>query len=243
MVLGPGEADRGRVARTGRGVDRRPAGERQPEHPGHLVVGLPGGVVDGRPERHDTGREVAHQQQRRVPARHQQRDQRGGQRAVLQLVHGDVRGQVVHPVQRLAQGQRVGLGRARADQQRAGQPGPGGDRDRVHLRQRDPGRAQRAVHGGHHRLQVGPAGHLGHHAAEPGVLLDAGGHRVGQQLVAADQADPGLVAGRLDAEHQRRGHALAPVPRPVPVLLVPVLPVPVAVRSLRITRASVLDGW
>jgi hypothetical protein len=43
---------------------------------------------------------------------------------VLQLVDGDVRGQVVDAVQRLVQRQRVGLGRGEPDQQRAGEPGP-----------------------------------------------------------------------------------------------------------------------
>ena len=61
--------------------------------------------------------------------------------------------------------------------------------------------------GRHHRLEVGPAGDLGHDAAEAGVLLDAAGDRVGEQGVAADDADAGLVAGGLDAEDQGFGHA------------------------------------
>ena len=51
-------------------------------------------------------------------------------------------------------------------------------------------------------------GDLGHHAAEAGVLVDAGRDLVGQQLrraaVAADDADAGLVARGLDAEHDHR---------------------------------------
>ena len=56
-----------------------------------------------------------------------------GQRSVLELVDGDVGREVVDPVQRLAEGERVGLGGRDADQQRAGQPGPGGHRDGVDL--------------------------------------------------------------------------------------------------------------
>ena len=134
-VLGGGQAaregDRGRVAGAGLPVDRRAARERQPEQPGHLVERLAGRVVDGRAERGDAPGQVVDEQQRRVPAGDQQRDRRLGQRAVLQGVHGDVRGEVVDAVHRLLGGQRVPLGGGHADQQRAGQPGPGGHRDRV----------------------------------------------------------------------------------------------------------------
>ncbi len=125
----------------GRGVDRRAAGERQPEHPRHLVVGFAGRVVDGRAERHHLGSDVGHQQQRGMPARHQQGDRGNRQRAVLELVHRDVRGQVVDPVQRLAQRGRVGLRRGHPDQQGAGQARARCHRDRVHRGQLLPGRS------------------------------------------------------------------------------------------------------
>ena len=60
-------------------------------------------------------------QQRRVPAADQQRQARLGQRAVLELVDGDVRGEVVDAVDRLAEPERQRLGRGDADEQRAGQ--------------------------------------------------------------------------------------------------------------------------
>ena len=56
---------------------------------------------------------------------------------------------------------------------------------------------------GHHRLEVRPARHLGHDAAEPRVLVDAARDGVDEQGLAAHDADAGLVARRLDAEHQR----------------------------------------
>ena len=63
--------------------------------------------------------------------------------------------------------------------------------------------ASLAVDRRHHGLQVRTAGHLGHDAAEPGVLVDAAGHGVGEQGLAVHDADPGLVARRLDAQHER----------------------------------------
>jgi hypothetical protein len=121
---------------------------------------------------------------------------------VLQGVHGDVGGEVIHPVHRLLGGDRVPLGRGDPDEQRTRQARTGGDGDRVDIREGHPGLGQRPLHGGHDRFQVGAAGHLGHHAAEPGVLRDAGGQRVGEQGVPADDTDAGLVAGGLDTEDQ-----------------------------------------
>ena len=67
--------------------------------------------------------QVVDPQQRRVPARDQQRDRGLGQRAVLQGVDGDVRGEVVHAVDRLLGGERVALGRRRR-RPAARRPGP-----------------------------------------------------------------------------------------------------------------------
>ncbi len=145
-----------------------------------------------------------------MPAGHQERDRGGRQWAVLELVHGDVRGQVIDAVQRLVQRHRVGLRRGDPDQQRAGQAGPGRHGDRVHRGQLLARGREGALHRRDHRLQVGAARHLGHHPAEPGVLVHARRHRVGQQFAAADQPGARLVAGRLDAEHERGGHDRRP---------------------------------
>jgi len=168
-------------------------------------------------------RQAVDQQQAGVPAGDEQRDGRFGQRAVLERVHRDVRREMVDPVDRLVGGERVRLRRRHADQQGTGEPRAGGDRDRVQVGEGHPGGVERPPHGRGHRLQVRPAGHLRDDPAEAGVLVHAGGHRVGQQGVAAHDAHAGLVAGRLDAEHQRlRLHG----------------------NSSRImTRASVLLGW
>ena len=127
---------------------------------------------------------------------------------MLELVDGDVGGEVVDAVDRLAEADRQRLGRGDADEQRAGQAGAAGHGDRVDVVQPDAGGLAGPLDGRHHRLEVGPAGDLGHDAAEAGVLLDAAGDRVGEQRVPADDADTGLVAGGLDAEDQRLvGHA------------------------------------
>ena len=147
----------------------------------------------------DAGGDVLDPQQAGVAAADQHRQARLGQRAVLELVDGDVGGEVVDAVDRLAEPDRQRLGRGDADQQRAGQAGAAGHRDRVDVVQPDAGGLAGPLDGRHHRLEVRPAGHLGHDAAEARVLLDAAGDRVGEQGVAAHDADAGLVAGGLDA--------------------------------------------
>ncbi len=149
-----------------------------------------------------------------------------GERAVLDDVHRDVGGQVVHAVQRDAERDGERLRRGDTDEQGPGQAGAGGDGDRVEVGEPHPGLAAGALDRGHHRLEVGPAGHLGHHPAEPGVLLDAAGHGVDQQLLAADDPDTGLVAGGLDAEHQG-----------------PVVHQLTSFRSSRMMWASTSPGW
>ena len=184
-------------------VDVRATGERQPEQPGHLVERLPRRVVDGRAQRRHAGGHVLDPQQAGVAAADQHRQHRLRQRTVLELVDGDVRGEVVDAVERLAEPDRERLGGRDTDEQRAGQAGSAGDGDRVDVVRRDAGRLAGPLDGRDHRLEVRPAGDLGHDAAEPGVLVDAARDRVGQQRVAADDPDAGLVAGGLDAEDER----------------------------------------
>ena len=197
-----GEVDVDAVAVAGGPVDVGSARERQAEQPGHLVERLTRRVVDRRAERVDVAGDVGDAQQAGVTTAHQQREARLGQRAVLELVDGDVGGQVVDAVQRLPETERERLRRRDAHEQSAGESGAAGDRDRVDLVKGHPGGLAGPLEGGHHRLEVGPAGHLGHHPAEPGVLVDAAGDGVREQGVAADDAHAGLVARRLDAQHQ-----------------------------------------
>ena len=126
--------------------------------------------------------------------------------SVLQLVDGDVRDEVVDAVERLVVGERERLGRRDAHQQRTGEAGPAGDRDRVDVLHAHAGLGVGLLQRRHHRLEVGPAGDLRHDAAEPHVLVDAGRDRVGQQLGAPDDAHTRLVARRLDAEDEGFAH-------------------------------------
>ena len=213
------EVDGDRGAGEGGVVDVRAARERQAQQSGDLVEGLARGVVDGGPQRLDRSGHVAHAQQRGVAAGDEHRQARVRQRSVLELVDRHVRGEVVHAVQRLVEAEGQRLRGSDTHQQRAGQPRAGGHGDRVDVLQRHPGGRAGALDRRHHRLEVGARRDLGYDATEPRVLIDRGGDGIGEQGVPAHDADPGLVAGRLDAEHQRCGgrggghRAIVPVPR------------------------------
>jgi hypothetical protein len=144
-----------------------------------------------------------------VPTGDEQRDRGLGQPAVLQLIDGDVRGEVVDAVERDVEREGVGLGRGDAHQQRAGETGSRGDRHGVDVPRGDTCVGQRPVHGRDHRLEVRPGGDLGHHAAEPLVLVHRRGQCVGQQCVPAHQPDAGLVARGLETEHERLTHGFS----------------------------------
>ena len=107
-----------------------------------------------------------------MPAGDQQGDRRRRQRAMFQLVDGDVRGQVIDPVQRLAESERVRLGRSHPDQQgaaaarrrrprrRSGRPAP----RRSQARGRRPGSSPPGAPGWLPRAprrRTGRAGHAG----------------------------------------------------------------------------------
>ena len=201
MQLGAREPDRVWRPFPGRLVNGRAAGERHAKHAGHLVVSFAGRVVDRRAERVHVACHVRHEQQGRMAARDKQRHARGGQWAVLKLVNGDVGSEVVHTVERLAERVGVGLRRRDAHHQRASQSGTGGDRYGVDAGRLDACLGERALEHGDHRLQVRPACHFWHHAAEPGVLIHRRRYLVGKQFPASDNADARLIARRLDAEH------------------------------------------
>ena len=138
-----------------------------------------------------------------MPTGYQQGGAVGGQWPVLEQVDGDVADEVVHPVQRLVEGDRECLGRGQPDDQRAHQARAGSDGDRVHLGQVDVGGLTGPAKGWDQRLQVRPAGDLGYHSTEADVLLHRGRDFVGQQSIAPDDAHPGLVTAGLDTEDQR----------------------------------------
>jgi hypothetical protein len=101
----------------------------------------------------------------------------------------------------------------------------GGGGDAVDLGKAAPG----VAHGGRddhiERLHMGARRDLRHHAAERRMLLDLRQHHIGKDGAAAilapfDQRRRGLVAGRLDAEHD---HVTLHVALHVAVLLTAVV--------------------
>ena len=122
---------------------------------------------------------------------------------MLQLVHDHMTGQVIHSVDRDAQGDRKRLRRGDSHEQGAHQSGARGHGESIEIRKGDAGVVARPLQCGLDRLEVGAARHFWHHPAESGVLLDAGCDLVGQELASPHDADPGLVARRLDAENER----------------------------------------
>ena len=97
-----------------------PPGNGSPSSRATLSNASPAASSIVRAERRDRARDVGHVEQAGVPAGDEQREA-GRQRAVLQGVDGDVRGEVVDAVERHVPGRGVGLGRGDADEQRAGE--------------------------------------------------------------------------------------------------------------------------
>ena len=124
---------------------------------------------------------------------------------MLELVHGDVGGEVVHAVQRLVEAERERLRRGDPDEQRPGETRTGVTAIASTSGSATPAVAQARSIVGTIASRWARAGDLGYDAAEPRVLLDARGHRVGEQGVPSHQADAGLVARGLDPEDERFG--------------------------------------
>ena len=193
---------------AGRAPAGRSAGlrERQAQQPGHLVVGLARRVVDRSAELdHVLAPDARDKEQGRVAARDEQRDAGLLEWAVTEQIHRDMRRQVVDGVERLVEGEGVRLGRGHPDEQRAGELRAGRDRHRVDVTRRQARGRERPVGRRDQRLQVRPAGDLGHDPAEPGVLVNTARHRIGQECPAPNEANPSLVARGLDAQDQRLG--------------------------------------
>ena len=114
-----------------------------------------------------------------------------------------MRHQVVDRVERLARGNREGLGRADTHHERAGQARSGGHGDGVDIVQRHPCLVQGLLQRGYEGVQVRTGSDLRNDAAKTDMLIHRRGHRVGQQGGAPDNPDAGFVAGGLDPQHER----------------------------------------
>jgi hypothetical protein len=147
--------------------------------------------------------DVRDEEQAGVTARDQQSQRWLGQHSVFDDIDGDVGGEVVDPVERFAQGHSERLGRSHTHQKGASQPGAGRDRDRVKIIGPYAGLTAGSLDRGNHCLEMGATGHLRHHTAETGMLLDTAGDCVSEQCLTPDDPHTGLVAGCLDSENQR----------------------------------------
>ena len=186
----------------------RPAGIGEAEQLRHLVEGLADGVVDGGAEplvmadaehRDDLG--VAAGGEEQAIGKRRGVGEPRGQRVRLEMVDRH---------QRLAGDQRDRLGGGQPHDHAADQAGPGGGGDAVEIGEAHARLLHRLRDDQVERLDVGARGDLRHHAAERRVLLDLRQHDVGADAAGPghrplDHRRRGLVAGRLDAEHDHRG--------------------------------------
>jgi hypothetical protein len=199
------ERDRCRVPVDRAGVDCRAPGEGQVEQAGDLVEGLARRVVQGLTQGADAV--GPHRDQRGVSTRYQQADHRLRQRSVLQLIDDDVRGQMVHPVDRAIQRRTQGLRRRDTDEERAHESGTRGHGDRIDIAESDTCVRARAFDRGHHRLEMSTTSDLRHDTTEAGLLIHTRRQSIRAQLIANDDADPRLVAGGLDPQDHGTGHS------------------------------------
>jgi hypothetical protein len=116
--------------------------------------------------------------------------------------------QVVHGVEGLLERHRERLRRSHADHQRPRETGAARDRDRVQVLQPDPRLGDRLLDRRLQRVEMGARRDLRHDAAVARVLVHARRDRVAEQGATAHDADTGLVAARLDAQHEGLGHAI-----------------------------------
>ena len=148
-----------------------------------------------------------------MPAGDEQRDRRVLERFAIEQVGADVSDEVVDGVERLVERDRERLGGADADHEGARETRPARHGDRVELGEAHLSFRERLLDCGAERLEVRSRGDLGHDAAVAGVLVHRRGDDVREQRRAAHDADAGLVAARLDAEHQWRVMPASPLPR------------------------------
>ena len=190
--------------RSGLLLDLRSAGIAEPQQLRGLVEGLADGVVERGAEPHIVA-DAAHGDDLGVAAGGEEQAI-GKRRGVGQPRGQRMRFEMVDRDQRLVADQRDRLGGGQADDHAADQAGPGGGGNAVDLVEAVAGLAHRLGDDVVEHLDMGARGDLRHHAAECGVLvtwlstiLDR--IRAAAVVVALDHRGGGLVAGRLDAEH------------------------------------------
>ena len=198
----PGKPDGVRITLCCSRIECRPTWEAEAQQAGHLVERFTGGIVDRRAQLHDGRTEVVDVQQVCVPARHQQRHT-GRHRAVFEGVDRNVTAEVVHRVQRHIPRSRIGFRCRNPDEQRTGKSRADGHRHGIG--HSDVCRRERAPHGRDDGLQMCAGGDFGDHSPISGMLIDTGGHLIGQQCgrtvgIPPDDSHTCFVTGTLDTQ-------------------------------------------
>ena len=188
------------VALLGQGVDPRPAGIGQRQHPRRLVEGLARRVVHGLAQQL-VAAVVRHAHQVAVSAGHHQAHERRRQFRMGQVIGGNVALNVVHGDQGLACGIAQALHAADAGEQRAHQPRAVGDGEGIHVSKAHVRLPQGLIHHPVAGLHMGAAGDLRHHAAIEGVEVDLAEHHIGDDPPPVlDNGGGGLVAGGFQGQ-------------------------------------------
>jgi hypothetical protein len=143
---------------------------------------------------------VAHVEQHRVTPARQQAGERRLEVERAEVERRDVTVQVVDRRERQAPGPRERLRGGDADEERADQPRPGGDRDGLDIVERRACSCERLLDHRQHELEMPARGHFGNNTAELRVqLVLRRDDTRGDLAVGGDERSGGLVAARLDA--------------------------------------------
>ena len=196
------ELDRVRIALPGDAVDLRAAGIAEPQHAGHLVVGLAHRVVAGGAQ--DAEFVVAgHFHQMGMTAGHHERQERRFEVRMFDQIGQNVALDMVHADERLVRSGADRLRESRTHQEGAGQAGSRGDADLVDVSQRNARVFQRLIEHERNVVQVMTRSDLRHDAAVHFMHFDLGGDDVAQHFPAVRQdSDGSLVAAALDPHCQ-----------------------------------------
>jgi hypothetical protein len=190
-----------------------PPGYGNPSSVAVLSNASPGRVVQ-RVAEQAVATHAGHFEQLAMSAGHQQRDERKRRSRIGEQRRQQMALQMMDADSRLAERVAERTGDARADQQRAGQPGALRVRDRVDVAELETGFGQHALDQRHQSPDVIARCELGHDTAELGVHRHLGMQRVRQQAgFRVVDGNAGLVAGSLDAEDAHGGLARAPGPK------------------------------
>ena len=188
-----------RVPLFGELLQRRPAGEAEPEQAGDLVEGLAGGVVERLAE-HLVAAVVADAGEQRVAAAGEEAEEGRLERLRGEEVGGDVPLQVVDRDQRQPARRGDRLRRASPTNSAPIRPGPAVTATASISIQQTHLPPQRRLDHRHRQVEVVARGDLGNDPAEFRMRLVLRRDDVGEDSAAVDDGRAGVVAGSLNSE-------------------------------------------